>query len=223
MTFIRRLWGQTTANAGGILDVEIIDFLDGRQKEICADSDILVSGWTANTVATQRQYSVPPEYTSVEAIHLYQTTGGLGKWYLEKRGIDELDPTLPTGTPLIFAKWGLNVSGSNSPAFWLEPIPTAATVSPNDLICYGRQLPQTLAAGGPDPEVRERWQRACCKGALADIYLRLAQSGREYIALADRYAALWDKDKAEAKLQELIDTYKPGLPRDTMGYRLGWG
>jgi hypothetical protein len=35
--------------------------------------------------------------------------------------------------------------------------------------------------------------------------------------------AIWQADKTEAKLQELIDTYKPGLPRDTMGYRLGWG
>lgn len=222
VTYVRQEWGQTAADSGGVLDADIVAYLNMRQTELCADSDILVSGWTASTLAGQQQYSVPPEYTSVEAIQLYQTTGGMGQYWLEKIDLVDVDPTLTAGNPVAFAKWGLNVSGSNSPAFWLVPIPTSATVAANDLRCFGRQLPQTMVSGGQGPEVRLRWQYAIAHGALVTIYNRIAATKRDYIALADRMEATWQKDKSEAQAQELLDTYKPGVAKDTMGYKFGW-
>jgi len=222
LAYVRSEWGQTAANAGGVLDTEIVGFLNMRQTELCADSDVLVSAWTATTVAGQQQYSVPPEYTSVEAIHLYQITGGLGQYWLKKVDITDLDPRLATGNPIKFARWGLNVSGSNSPAFWVDPIPTAATVATNDLRCYGRQTPQTMVSGAQGPEVRLRWQYAICHGALASVFRRLASGKSEYWGASDRAEAIWQKDKAEAQAQELLDVYKPGDARDSVGYRFGW-
>jgi len=222
VTYVRQEWGQTAANTGGATDADIVAFLNMRQVEICADSDISVSAWTASTVAGQQQYSVPPEYTSVEAIQLYQTTGGMGQYWLDKVDIMDIDPRLATGNPVRFARWGLNVSGSNARAFWLDPIPTATTVSPNDLRCFGRQTPLTLVSGGQGPEVILRWQYAICHGALASVFRRLAAANREYFALADRAEAVWQTDKKEAQGQELLDIYKPGRARNTAGYGLGW-
>ena len=215
---VRSMWGQTAANAGGVSDLEIVLFLNMCQTEICADSDISASAWTASTVAGQQQYSVPPEYSSVEAIQLYQATGPMAQYWLRKVDITDMDPRLAPGMPLRFALWGLNVSGSNARAFWLDPVPTAATVIANDLRCFGRQVPLTMVSGGQGPEVELRWQQAVCRGALSMVYSRLAGTKREYFALADRAEAKWASDKDEAKLQKLIDTYKPGMARNTMGY-----
>src|SRR5436190_17459018 len=106
VSLVRGQWGQTASNGGGILDTEIVDFLNMKQFELCSDSDVLVSGWTASTVAGQQQYSVPPEYSSVEAIQLYQTTGGLGKYWLVKKDLTDIDASRSTGNPLTFAVWG---------------------------------------------------------------------------------------------------------------------
>src|SRR6267142_625179 len=132
VTYVRQEWGQTSANAGGVTDLEIVAFLNMKQTELCSDSDVLVSGWTASTVAGQQQYTVPPEYVSVEFINLYQTTGGLGKYQLAKWDMASIPADKAPGNPTIFARWGLNVSASNQRAFWVYPVPTAATVSPND-------------------------------------------------------------------------------------------
>jgi hypothetical protein len=218
VTYCRQLWGQTASNAGGVTDLDIVAYLNDRQTELCADSDISASAWTASTVAGQQQYSVPPEYSSVEAIQLYQATGLQAQYWLEKTDITDMDPRLAPGMPTKFALWGLNVSGSNARAFWLDPIPTALTVVANDLRCYGRQVPLTLVSGAQGPEVELRWQYAICRGALSSTFQRLASSKREYFALADRAEAKWQADKGEAKLQKLIDMYKPGRPKNTMRY-----
>lgn len=221
LSYVRSLWGQTAANGGGVTDLEIVDYLNAKQTELCSDSDVLVSGWTASTVAGQQQYTVPPEYTSVEFINLYQTTGGLGKYQLTKRDMIDIPADKAPGNPTIFARWGLNVSSSNQRAFWVYPVPTAATVSTNDLECYGRETPVTMVSGGAGPEVDLRWQRAICHGALALVYRRLAASKREYFALADRMEATWMKDKDAALALQIRDVYKPGRAKDTMGYTLG--
>jgi hypothetical protein len=185
-------------------------------RELCADSNVLVSGWTTSTVAGQEWYSVPPEYTSVEAIRIYRTTGDGAKWWLTKRALIETDPTLTQGTPTMFGVWGLNVSGDNSPAFKLAPIPSASGT--NDLICMGRQLPKTMVSAGQGPEVRARWQDAVVDGAIADCFMRVAESNREAMALADRYSARWQQHKAEGLEYITLDIYSPQHPRDTMGY-----
>jgi hypothetical protein len=185
VTAVRDGFGEDSTTSTGVSDAQILKFLNKRMRELCADTNVLVSGWTTSTVASQEWYSVPPEYTSVEGIRIYRTSGDGAKWWLGKRAFLETDPTLTTGTPTRFAVWGLNVSGDNSPAFKLDPIPSASGT--NDLICMGRQLPKIMVSGEQGPEVRARWQDAVVDGAIADCFMRVAESNREAMALADRY------------------------------------
>lgn len=216
VTLVRTRMGEDSTTATAATDAQILDFLNERMAELCADSNVLVSGWTASTVANQQQYSVPTEYTSVEAIQIYRTSGDNKQAWLRKMPLIGLDPRRGTGSPDSFAVWGLNVSGDNSPAFWLDPIPDANGSS--DLICYGRQLPKTMVSGGQGPEVRLRWQYAVVNGAISLLYLRLAEGNRDSIAVADRTEAMWQRDKAEALNYITLDLYTPGQPVDTMGY-----
>ncbi len=216
ITFTRTSMGEDSTTATQVSDAQILAFLNQRMAEICADANVLVSGWTASTVASQQIYSVPPEYTSVEAIRIFQTTTPTQQQWLRKLALVETDPRAPTGIPRNFAVWGLNVSGDNSPAFWIDPVP--ATSGTNDLICYGRQLPKTMVSGGQAPEVRLRWQYAVVDGALVSIYMRLAEGSREAIALADRYEAKWRFHKDWAANYITLDLYSPGRARDTEGY-----
>jgi len=216
ITLTRDRFGEDSTTATQVTNAQILSFLNESQVELCADSDVLVSCWTASTVNAQQQYSVPPEYTSVESIHLYRTTGTQSQIWLDKVGIDELDPRKATGNPTKFALWGLNVSGDNSPAFWLDPIPNSSGTE--DLECYGRQLPKTMVSGGQAPEVRARWQYALSNGAIRLIYLRMAMGDPTFLPLADRAAAIWANDKAEAKQQVFVDIYRARQAKDTMGY-----
>jgi hypothetical protein len=219
ITAVRDTFGEDSTTASQVTDTQILAFLNRRMRELCADSNVLVSGWTASTVNGQQQYSVPPEYTSVEKIDLYRTTLDLAKWELDKVSLRQIDVTKPTGTPVRFAVWGLNVSGDNSPAFWLDPIPSGSGT--NDLICYGRQLPKVLVSGGQGPEVRDRWVDAVVDGAVGLVYRRLAEGSRESIALADRYEQIWQDHKRAGLEYITLDLYSPGMPRDTMGYTSG--
>lgn len=216
VTAVRDTFGEDSTTATQASDTQILAFLNRRMRELCADSNVLVSGWTASTVAAQQQYSVPPEYTSVEFIQLYRTTLDNAKWELSKCSIREIDPTKATGTPIKFAVWGLNVSGDNSPAFWLDPIPVAS--GSNDLICYGRQLPKVMVSGGQGPEVRDRWQDAVVDGAVGLVYRRLADSSKEAIGMADRYEQIWQGHKKAGLEYITLDLHSPGYPRDTMNY-----
>src|SRR5688572_19050128 len=137
ITAVRDAFGEDSTTATQASTAQILAFLNRCQVELCADSNILVSAWTTSTVSGQQLYTVPPEYTSVEEIHFYDTTRGQ-RW-LDKCGIGDLDPTLPPGPPNRFSVWGANSSGDNSPTFWLDPIPNFSGSS--DLTCYGRQLP----------------------------------------------------------------------------------
>lgn len=220
VTQCRTQMGEDSTIATAVTDAQILIFLNKRMSELCSETNVLVSGWTTSTILGQQQYSVPPEYTTVEAIQIYRTTGDQAKWFLAKRALVELDPGRATGTPVKFAVWGLNVSGDNSPAFWLDPIPSVDGT--NDLICYGRQRAKAMVSGGQGPEVREPWQYAVVDGACASIYLRLSEGSRESFALAQRYMEIWENHKREAKLYITLDLYSPGMPRDNMGY-LGRG
>ena len=219
VTLTRTLMGEDSTTATQVTDAQILAMLNKRMAELCADTNVLVSGWTASTVQNQQQYSVPSEYTSVEAIAIYRTTGDNAKQWLAKCDITDIDAARSTASvPDKYAVWGLNVSGDNSPAFWLDPIPNANGSS--DLVCYGRQLPKTMVSGGQGPEVRLRWQYAVVDGALVDIYRRFSEGSRESLALADRYAAAWEAHKAEAKLYITLDVYAPGEAKDTRGYSI---
>lgn len=219
VTAVRDTFGEDSTTATQVTDTQILAFLNRRMRELCADSNVLVSGWTASTGAAQQQYSVPPEYTSVEAIRIYTTTGTQQKQWLRKVALVETDPSAPAGIPYSFAVWGLNVSGDNSPAFWLDPVPS--TSGTNDLVCYGRQLPKVLVSGGQGPEVRDRWVDAVVDGAVGLVYRRLAEGSRESIAMSDRYEQIWRAHKSAGLEYISMDLYSPGMPRDTMGYTSG--
>ena len=216
VTLTRTLMGEDSTTATQVTDAQILACLNKRMAELCADTNVLASAWTASTVQNQQQYSVPSEYTSVEAVAIYETTGNNQKEWLSKVSMTDLDSTRSSGTPAKFAVWGLNVSGDNSPAFWLDPIPN--TNGASNLYCFGRQLPKTMVSGGQGPEVRLRWQYAVVDGALVDVYRRFSEGSRESLALADRYAQAWEAHKAEAKLYIVLDNYAPQPAKDTMGY-----
>jgi hypothetical protein len=214
MTAVRDAFGEDSTTATQISPTQILAFLNRAQVELCADSNILVSAWTTSTVSGQQRYSVPPEYTSVEEIMFWDTSHGQ-KW-LDKVSIGDIDPTLLAGAPDRFAVWGANVSGDNSPTFWLDPIPNFSGSS--DLTCYGRQLPKTMVSGGQAPEVRLRWQYACVNGAVAYTYQRLSAGDPTLLPLLDRAMAIWKADKAEAEETVYMDVKSPGRVRDVMGY-----
>jgi hypothetical protein len=216
VTLVRTRMGEDSTTATQVTDPQILAFLNERMAELCADTNVLVSGWTASTVLSQQQYSVPSEYTSVEAIQIYRTTGDSKKEWLRKVPLIDTDAARSPGSPDKFAVWGLNVSGDNSPAFWLDPIPDANGSS--DLVCYGRQLPKTMVSGGQGPEVRLRWQYLGVDGALELCYLRMAEGSPTTIALADRMHGLWEAGKMKAMEYITLDLCAPGYARDTMGY-----
>ena len=214
LTACRDLYGEDSTTATQASTTQLLAFLNRAQVELCADSNILVSAWVTSTVSGQQLYTVPPEYTSVEEIHFYDTTHGQ-KW-LDKVQIGDLDPTLLAGAPERFAVWGANSSGDNSPTFWLDPIPNFSGSS--DLTCYGRQLPKTMVSGGQGPEVRLRWQYACINGAVAYTYQRLAAGDQTLLPLLDRSMAIWKADKKEAEETVYVDLKSPQRIRDVMGY-----
>jgi hypothetical protein len=150
---------------------------------------------------------------------MYRTTGDMAQWWLKKIVLTQTDPRVTTGTPSRFAVWGLNVSGDNSPAFWLDPVPVAS--GSNDLICYGRQLPKALVSGGQGPEVRDRWQDAVVDGAVGLVYRRLSEGNRDAAAMASFYDRIWKEHKSAGLEAITLDIYAPGEAVDTMGYTLG--
>src|SRR4029079_3451611 len=125
ITLVRTRMGEDSTAATQVTDAQILAFLNERMVELCADTNVLVSAWTASTVLNQQQNSVPSEYTSVEAIQIYRSVSDNKKQWLRKVPVVDTDAGKSAGSPDKFAIWGLNVSGNNSPAFWLDPIPNA--------------------------------------------------------------------------------------------------
>jgi len=221
VTKVRTSFGEDSTTATQVTDTQIVGFLNDRQMELCADTNILVSAWTGTCVSGQREYSIPTEYLTTEAIQLYRTTTDQAKWWLARCQLTDLDPARGAGSPRKFATWGLNVSGDNSPAFFLSPIPDANSAA-NDLICYGRQLPKTMVSGGQGPEVRQRAQNALVIGAVADICLRCASGDSQLVTLSNMYEARWVAYKRELEESAMQDLYKAMQARDTMGYTGGY-
>ena len=216
VTAVRDHFGEDSTTATQVSDAQILRFLNQKQKELCADTDVLVTTFTTSTVASQQLYNVPPEYTSIRAIQIYRTTGDKQQQWLARVEIGDLDASFSEGMPDSWANWGANLSGDNSPVFCLDPIPSASGTS--DLIVHCRQLPKTMVSGGQAPEVRERGQIACVHGTLAAIYLRLSAGDRALIPLADRYEAKWERDKKLIEEEANYEAASPRPSRDTMGY-----
>jgi hypothetical protein len=212
--------GEDSTTATQVTDTQILSFLNEKQRELAADTDVLLTCFTASTVTSQQEYSVPGAFFSIQAIKLYRTTGDSAKRWLQQCRIDQLDPSMPEGSPIKFALWGGAVSGTNSMMFYLDPIPDAGGTG--DLRIYVRKMPSTMVSGGQGPDVVERWQHAVVDGALASIYRRFAEGDGASLALADRYEAKWQEHKNAAAAWIAVQVSRGHMPRDTMGYTSGW-
>lgn len=218
MTAVRDLVGEDSVTATQASPTQILNFLNARMAELCADTDALVSAWRTSTVTGQSDYSVPPEYTGVQRILFKNASKGY--YWLTKCPLEDLDPRFPPGTPTQFSVWGANVSGDNSMIFILSPVPDfTGPVNPNqDLECFGRQYPKIMVSGGQAPEVALREQWTVVYGAVASCFLRFAEGSPTCLALADRYTKMWELGKLEANNRIHVDIFAPVPGKDTQGY-----
>lgn len=191
----------------------VVRWLNEAQRKICWEGGILVSSWTASTVANQQAYSVPSDWIKVRSVFIYDTTSQI---YRKLRPIrmEQRDPRQTTGWPLYYYSWGLNVSGNNSPTINLDPIPD--TSGSSNLIMFGQQIGADMVSGGQAPEVMYQWQDALSCYAAMRWYQRL---GMDFRPMAIDAANEWQDwvNKAKAYKNPMgIDT--PTLMNDDMGY-----
>jgi hypothetical protein len=224
VTSVRDLMGEDSTTATQVTSAQILNFLNNRMAELCADTDANVSAWYTTTVSGQSDYSVPPEYTGVEKIQFCDEV--MGKQWLTKCEVEDLDPALPPGAPHQFAVWGANVSGDHQTIFILDHIPDftatlTAEMPVGNLQCFGRQYAKTMVSGGQGPEVDLREQWTVVYGAVASCFLRFAEGSPACLALADRWEAKWERGKKEAMNRVAVDVRSPRRAVDTMGYSRG--
>lgn len=222
ITQTRTRFGEDSTTATQVTDAQILSFLNVAQREMAAQSDILLTCATTSTVAGQGEYSVPGDYNKVQAVFLYRTTGDLAKLNLYPIGVLDKDPAKAQGTPRFYYVWGLNVSGVNSFTIGLNPIPSVSGTS--DLEIFYRQIPATMVSGGQAPEVPVQFQDGLPDGALMQIYERFAAGDSGYMAMADRARSRWGSWIARASSHvSPLTLDRPSMPRDTMGYtRPAW-
>lgn len=217
ITQTRTRFGEDSTTATQVTDAQILSFLNVAQRELCAETNLLLSCWTSSTVAGQEDYSVPSDYHKAEAVFLYKATGANTKTRLRPIGILDRDPSLAQGEPMYYYIWGVNVSGNNQYKFGLRPIPIESGT--DDLRIWARQMPKDMVSGGQAPEVKDVWQDALVDGCLMLLYLRLAPGDSMMLQLADRAAARWGSRKKEAEdYISVLTLDEPRMPRDTMGY-----
>jgi hypothetical protein len=183
------------------------------QRNLCAEGNILISGWTASTVASQETYTVPSDFLRVLSVSIYNTTSG-HKAKLRPIDIQMRDPSAQTGNPAFYYVTGINVSGVNSYAIGLNPVPSASGSS--DLVMRGRQQPLTMVTGGQAPEIMTPWQDYLIAYCANRVYMR---RGPHYATMADRMWAEWERGIAKAKefKNPLMEDWPTTVP-DVMGY-----
>jgi len=196
----------------------MVRFLNIAQRNLCAEGDIMLSHWTASTVASQEEYSVPSDFLNGSAVFLYNTTTG-HKVKLKPITVHQRDPNKTTGNPLYYYIHGLNVSSVNSYSIGLNPIPSTSGTS--DLELWGRQQPLTMVTGGQAPEIMTPWQDYLVAYAAWACYMR---RGPDFKAMADDMWAIWTRgiEKAKAWRNPLMNDY-PIEAVDTAGYDYNFG
>lgn len=195
----------------------MVRWLNIAQRNLCAEADIMLSSWTASTVASQEEYSVPSDFLHVSGVYIYNTTTGV-KQKLKPVSITQRDPAQNTGNPIFYTVWGRNVSGANAYTLLLNPIPS--TSGTNDLIMYGRQQPLTMVSGGQAPEIMTPWQDYLIAYAAWCVYIR---RGPNWAQMADRMWQNWERGLMKAKewKNPLMDDW-PTAIEDVMGYGQVW-
>lgn len=194
----------------------MVRWLNMAQRGLCAEGNILISAWTASTVASQETYTVPSDFLRVLSVFIYNTTTGT-KRKLRPIDLQSRNPSKPTGTPAFYYVGGINVSGVNSYMLGLNPIP--ATTGSSDLELYGRQQPLTMIAAGQAPEIMTPWQDYLTAYAAWCVYTR---RGPTWTGMADRMWDKWERGIAKAKefKNPLMEDW-PTLIADAAGYGYG--
>jgi hypothetical protein len=197
-----------------VTDTQIVRLLNIAQRKLCSKSRLMRTCHTASTVADQQEYSVPTDFFSVEGVRWTDTTGA--KMWLTPIKIRQLSDE--SGDPCKYAEWGLNVSGANSPAIWLDPIPDASGSS--DLEIFIKAMPLTMVSGGQAPEVPVAWQDSLIPYACWKVYQR---RGREWVQMAMAAKQEWMEWLREAeRWSATIQTDVPHRTNDTAGYLASW-
>lgn len=191
----------------------IVRWLNEAQRKLCWEGGILVSSWTASTVANQEGYSVPSDWIKVRSVFIYNTTTANYRKLTPIR-MEQRDPRQQTGNPLYYYSWGLNVSGSNAPTINLNPIPS--TSGSSDLIMYGQQIGADMAVAGQAPEVMFHWQDALSCYAAMRWYQRLGKDWRAQSVDAANEWEDWVRKARAFKNPMGIDT--PTSINDDMAY-----
>lgn len=202
--------------AAKVSDAAMIRWLNIAQRNLCAEGNILISAWTASTVASQETYTVPSDFLRVLAVFIYNTTTG-AKRKLRAIDLQSRDPQKQTGNPAYYYVGGINVSGVNSYMLGLNPIPASSGSS--DLELYGRQQPLTMVSGGQAPEIMTPWQDYLIAYAANRCYTR---RGPQWGQMADRMWAEWERGIVKAKefKNPLMEDWPTTIP-DAAGYGYG--
>lgn len=211
VTACRDLIGEDTA--AKVTDAQFVRWLNMAQRNLCAEGNILISAWTASTVASQETYTVPSDFLRVLSVFIYNTTTGT-KRKLRAIDLQSRDASKQTGTPAFYYVGGINVSGVNSYMLGLNPIP--ATTGSSDLELYGRQQPLTMVSGGQAPEIMTPWQDYLIAYAANRCYTR---RGPAWGQMADRMWAEWERgiEKAKEFKNPLMEDW-PTQIADAAGY-----
>ena len=196
----------------------MVRWLNIAQRNLCAEGNILISGWTASTVASQETYTVPSDFLRVLSVSIYNTTTG-HKAKLRPIDLQMRDPSASTGNPSYYYVTGINVSGVNSYAIGLNPVPS--TSGSSDLVMRGRQQPLTMVTGGQAPEIMTPWQDYLIAYAANRVYVRRGPQWRSY---AQDMWSEWERGIAKAKefKNPLMEDWPTTVP-DVMGYGRAWG
>jgi len=194
----------------------MVRWLNIAQRNLCAEGNIMISSWTASTVASQETYTVPSDFLRVLAVFIYNTTTGV-KRKLRPIDIQSRDPSKQTGSPAYYYVGGINVSSVNSYMLGLNPIPS--TSGSSDLELYGRQQPLTMVTAGQAPEIMTPWQDYLVAYCANRCYIR---RGPSWAGQADRMWAEWERGIAKAKefKNPMMEDW-PTTIADAAGY--GWG
>lgn len=194
----------------------MVRWLNIAQRNLCAEGNIMISGWTGSTVSGQETYTVMSDFLRILSVNIYNTTNGV-KVKLRPIDLQARDPNKTQGTPAFYYITGLNVSGVNSYAIGLNPIPNFTGSS--DLEVRGRQQPLTMVTGGQAPEIMTPWQDYLIAYAANRCYVR---RGKEWGQMADRMWAEWERgiQKAKEFKNPLMEDW-PTQIADAAGYGYG--
>lgn len=219
ITAVRSQFGEDTAATSAVTDVQILEFLNQSQRDLCAAGNLLLTCATTATVAGQEEYPIPSDYLKICLVTIYRTDGL--KLALKPISLQQRDPArTQSANQRYYYVWGVNSGGLNRYHIGLTHDVPSTTSLVDDLEIHYRQQAAPMISGGTPPEVPEQFQDALIEGALTKIYNRLApRDPAKWLPLYDRKLAIWKDWKLEARRYVnplLFDQPKQII--DTAGY-----